>query len=174
MRALATGHHAEDDDSYDSESSISHTPRTPDTRNILKSSHALSSKSSATGTRQGRSGAALPHADESDEDIMGHFKHRKQSKREESEVGGRRSSVMPSRKDDESELEIGDNRTNRSYDEEDEDELSEYEVNLEIERNRFASNMFGLDINESVIGPTKDETIKALQEKSFKGLYMRL
>ena len=34
--------------------------------------------------------------------------------------------------------------------------------------------MFGFDIDDSVIGPTKAETIKALQEKSFKGLYMRL
>ena len=34
--------------------------------------------------------------------------------------------------------------------------------------------MFGTDIDDSVIGQTKAETIKALQEKSFKGLYMRL
>ena len=49
MRAIASGQNVnqlDDEDSYDSDSSISHTPRTPDTRNILKSSHALSSKSS--------------------------------------------------------------------------------------------------------------------------------
>ena len=80
---------------------MTHTPRTPDTRNLLKSSHALSSKSSATGTRQGRSAANLPN-DDSEDEMLRELK-RKQSRRNHDESEhGRRSSVGRSKKDDES------------------------------------------------------------------------
>ena len=59
----------------------------------------------------------------------------------------------------------------------DEDEFSEAELealDISRERKRFASNMFGSDFDLSDIADNKDETMRILQEKSFRGLYLRL
>ena len=59
----------------------------------------------------------------------------------------------------------------------DDDEFSEAELealDMSRERKRFASNMFGSDFDLSDIADNKDETMRILQEKSFRGLYLRL
>mmetsp|Transcript_14690 Transcript_14690/g.16987 ORF Transcript_14690/g.16987 Transcript_14690/m.16987 type:complete len:283 (+) Transcript_14690:344-1192(+) len=62
----------------------------------------------------------------------------------------------------------------------------ELEMKLQQEKKQYHHNMFGVDFNIDVISESnfdyqklkiqefKDETMKALQEKSFRGLYLRL
>jgi hypothetical protein len=45
---------------------------------------------------------------------------------------------------------------------------------LSRERKKFAANMFGSDFDINLIADNKDDTMKILQEKSFRGLYLRL
>lgn len=54
-------------------------------------------------------------------------------------------------------------------------EFSETELealDMSRERKKFASNMFGSDFKP--LTDNKDETMRILQEKSFRGLYLRL
>mmetsp|Transcript_44866 Transcript_44866/g.43451 ORF Transcript_44866/g.43451 Transcript_44866/m.43451 type:complete len:87 (-) Transcript_44866:73-333(-) len=58
-----------------------------------------------------------------------------------------------------------------------EDQYSEGDLealDLSRERKKFASNMFGSDFDLSQIANNKDDTMRILQEKSFRGLYLRL
>lgn len=57
------------------------------------------------------------------------------------------------------------------------DEFNESELealDISRERKKFAANMFGSDFNIELIADNKDDTMRILQEKSFRGLYLRL
>lgn len=57
------------------------------------------------------------------------------------------------------------------------DEFNESELealDLSRERKKFAANMFGSDFDINLIADNKDDTMRILQEKSFRGLYLRL
>ena len=57
------------------------------------------------------------------------------------------------------------------------DEFDESELealDLSRERKKFASNMFGSDFDLNLVADNKDDTMRILQEKSFRGLYLRL
>ena len=57
------------------------------------------------------------------------------------------------------------------------DEFSEAELealDFSREKKKFASNMFGSDFELSQIAENKDDTMRILQEKSFRGLFLRL
>jgi hypothetical protein len=47
-------------------------------------------------------------------------------------------------------------------------------IDASRERKRFAANMFGPDFDVNMVTNGKDDTMKILQEKSFRGLYLRL
>jgi len=47
-------------------------------------------------------------------------------------------------------------------------------LDMSRERKKFASNMFGSDFDLNLVADNKDETMRILQEKSFRGLYLRL
>ena len=47
-------------------------------------------------------------------------------------------------------------------------------LDLSRERKKFASNMFGSDFDLNLVADNKDDTMRILQEKSFRGLYLRL
>jgi hypothetical protein len=58
-----------------------------------------------------------------------------------------------------------------------EDEFTESELealDMSRERKKFASNMFGSDFDLNLVADNKDDTMRILQEKSFRGLYLRL
>lgn len=58
-----------------------------------------------------------------------------------------------------------------------EDEGSQIEIeaiDMSREKKKFASNMFGSQFNINDIAPEEEDTMKILQEKSFRGLYLRL
>jgi hypothetical protein len=42
------------------------------------------------------------------------------------------------------------------------------------EKKKFAANMFGQDFDINIVTDGKDDTMSILQEKSFRGLYLRL
>ena len=51
---------------------------------------------------------------------------------------------------------------------------SESEVDMSRERRKFAANMFGSDFDMQIISEDSEETMRILQEKSFRGLFLRL
>lgn len=64
-----------------------------------------------------------------------------------------------------------------NYNMDDEEDFTESELealDLSRERKKFASNMFGSDFDLNLVADNKDDTMRILQEKSFRGLYLRL
>ena len=60
---------------------------------------------------------------------------------------------------------------------EDDDNFNESDLealDMSRERKKFAANMFGSDFDINLVADNKDDTMKVLQEKSFRGLYLRL
>lgn len=47
-------------------------------------------------------------------------------------------------------------------------------MDMSREKKKFASNMFGTDFDLNLVCENKEDTMKILQEKSFRGLYLRL
>ena len=59
----------------------------------------------------------------------------------------------------------------------DDDQFNESELealDISKERKKFAANMFGSDFDIGLIADNKEDTMRILQEKSFRGLYLRL
>lgn len=59
----------------------------------------------------------------------------------------------------------------------DDDQFSETELealDMSREKKKFASNMFGQDFDLSQVASNTDDIMSILQEKSFRGLFLRL